>query len=109
MTPRAREVARPMRKPPQLTGRAGESKAAAGAAPIDRALLETWALAYLERYASTAENLRRVLRRRVRRRTGAESGTDGQAVHAAGALIDALVVRYRATGLVDDAAYAAGP
>ena len=32
-------------------------------------LLERWALHYLGRYASSAENLRRVLTRRVRRRS----------------------------------------
>ena len=63
-------------------------------------LLERWALHYLGRYASSAENLRRVLTRRVRR--GAP-----EAVPAAGALIDALVARYRESGLLDDAAYAA--
>jgi regulatory protein len=97
-----------MRSPPKSARRTGETNAAADAAPIDRALLERWALAYLERYASTAENLRQVLRRRVRRRAGAAGATDGEAAHAAGALIDALVVRYRATGLIDDAAFAAG-
>ena len=69
---------------------------------VDAALLERWALFYLSRYASSAENLRRVLQRRVRRRTGEEV-----ARRAAG-LIDALVERYRAAGLLDDAAYAAG-
>ena len=63
-------------------------------------LLESWALHYLGRYASSAENLRRVLTRRVRRRAP-------EAVPAAGALIDALVARYRESGLLDDAAYAA--
>ena len=74
------------------------------ATPLDPALLEKWALAYLERYASSAENLRRVLKRRVRRRAGAGPVT------AAGydALIDVLIARYRAAGLLDDAAYAAG-
>ena len=62
-------------------------------------LLERWALHYLGRYASSAENLRRVLTRRVRRRTP-------EAVPAAGTLIDALVARYRESGLLDDAAYA---
>ena len=89
-----------MRSPPKLTGSHGDTQAA----PIDRALLEKWALRHLERYASSAENLRHVLRRRVGRRVG----RDGEAVRAAGALIDALIVRYRATGLLDDAAYAAG-
>jgi len=64
-------------------------------------LLERWALHYLGRYASSAENLRRVLTRRVRRRSP-------DAVQPAAALIDALVARYRESGLLDDAASAAG-
>jgi regulatory protein len=72
--------------------------------PIEPAMLEKWALGYLERFASSAENLRRVLRRRVRRRVR----DDNEAVRAADALIDALVIRYRDAGLIDDAAYAAG-
>jgi len=59
-------------------------------------LLEEWALRYLGRYASSAENLRRVLMRRVRGRSA-----------EARPLIDALVARYRESGLLDDAAYAA--
>jgi len=74
------------------------------ARPIEPALLEKWALGYLERFASSAENLRRVLRRRVQRRAGG----DAETVRAADALIDALVIRYRDSGLIDDAAYAAG-
>jgi regulatory protein len=70
---------------------------------VDDALLERWALRYLERYASSAENLRRVLLRRVRRRAGA----DGEMARQAAPLIDALVARYHHAGLVDDAAYAA--
>jgi hypothetical protein len=46
-------------------------------------LLEKWALGYLERFASSAENLRRVLRRRVRRRTA-----DNETAQRAAALID---------------------
>jgi regulatory protein len=68
---------------------------------IGTELLERWALHYLGRYASSAENLRRVLMRRVRRRSP-------ESVPLASALIEALVVRYRASGLLDDAAYAAG-
>ena len=71
--------------------------------PIDAALLERWALGYLERFASSAENLRRVLRRRVRRRRT----SDNETVQRAAALIDDLVERYRRSGLIDDAAYAA--
>jgi len=71
---------------------------------IDAALIERWALAYLGRFASSAANLRRVLLRRVRRRLGEDREAAGQAA----ALVDKLVARYRETGLVDDAAYAAG-
>jgi regulatory protein len=70
---------------------------------IDAALLERWALGYLGRFASSAENLRRVLLRRVRRRLPDER----EATTQAAPLIDALVGRYRESGLVDDAAYAA--
>jgi regulatory protein len=71
---------------------------------IDSALLERWALAYLGRFASSAENLRRVLLRRVRRRLA----EDREAASRAVPLIDKLIARYRDSGLVDDAAYAAG-
>jgi regulatory protein len=67
---------------------------------IGTELLERWALHYLGRYASSAENLRRVLMRRVRRRAP-------EAMPATAGLIDALVARYRGSGLLDDAAYAA--
>src|SRR5712671_1242376 len=64
-------------------------------------LIERWALHYLGHYASSAENLRRVLMRRVRRHSP-------KTAHEVSALIDALVVRYQKSGLLDDAAYAAG-
>jgi regulatory protein len=68
---------------------------------IEPEMLERWALDYLARYASSAENLRRVLTRRVRRRFPEMER------HAAGQ-ITALIARYLETGLIDDAAYAAG-
>jgi regulatory protein len=68
---------------------------------IEAELLERWALHYLGRYASSAENLRRVLMRRVRRHSP-------DAVQPASPMIDALLARYREAGLLDDAAYAAG-
>jgi regulatory protein len=68
---------------------------------IEPELLERWALHYLGRYASSAENLRRVLKRRVRRHYP-------EAPQATATLIDELVTRYREAGLLDDAAYAAG-
>ena len=64
-------------------------------------LLERWALGYLGRYASSAENLRRVLMRRARRHSP-------EAAQQAAVLIEAVVSRYRTAGLLDDAAYAAG-
>ncbi|HWD58869.1 MAG TPA: RecX family transcriptional regulator [Stellaceae bacterium] len=72
--------------------------------PPDAALIERWALSYVGRFASSAENLRRVLRRRVRKRLP----DDRDAAATAFAAIDALVARYRESALVDDAAYAAG-
>ena len=70
---------------------------------LDAALLERWALAYLGRFASSAENLRRVLLRRVRRHG---AGADEQPERS-GPLIDALIARYLEAGLLDDMAYAA--
>src|SRR5580658_6306515 len=94
---------------PIVRGRArpgldGVERAAMEDRPIDGAVIERWALAYLGRFASSAENLRRVLLRRVRRRVP----EDRSVWDAAGAAIDALVTRYQLSGLVDDASYAAG-
>ena len=71
---------------------------------IGAALLEKWALSYLEHYASSAENLRLVLERRAMRRVGGER----EQLAAARQSIADLIARYRAAGLLDDAAYAAG-
>jgi regulatory protein len=71
---------------------------------INLALLERWALSYLARYASSAATLRRVLLRRAQRRLAAN---DGAKLRAVDGLIDGLVERYRATQLINDAAYAA--
>lgn len=64
--------------------------------------LENAALYYLQRYASSAENLRRVLMRRVDRSARAHD-TDPE---EGAKLVDDLVQRYRDAKLVDDAAYA---
>ncbi|MGQ9366572.1 regulatory protein RecX [Azospirillum sp. ST 5-10] len=64
--------------------------------------LENAALHYLERFASSAANLRRVLMRKVDLSVRAH-GTDR--AEAAG-WVDALVARYVASGLLDDGAYA---
>lgn len=60
------------------------------------------ALHYLERYATSSENLRRVLIRRIRRSAEAHgTDPDEQMPH-----VDALIVRYQQAGLLDDQAYA---
>ncbi len=66
--------------------------------------LEKAALHYLERYASSAENLRRVLLRKVQRSARAH-GTDPDEGAAA---VEAVVRRYLDSGLLDDRAYAEG-
>lgn len=66
--------------------------------------LENAALYYLQRYSSSAENLRRVLLRRVERSAQAHD-TD----RAEGAeFVADIVSRYVASGLVDDRLYAEG-
>lgn len=70
--------------------------------PLTAQRLENIALHYLERFATSAENLRRVLLRRAER-SAREHGTDRG--EAAG-WIDALVARYVASGMVNDEAYA---
>lgn len=60
------------------------------------------ALHYLERYATSSENLRRVLIRRIRRSAEAHgTDPDEQMPH-----VDALITRYQQSGLLDDQAYA---
>src|SRR5712691_9007107 len=96
MAPLGWTVISPMRSTPETPGQPE--------ATIEPALIEEWALSYLGRYASSAENLRRVLLRRVARRIGPAARIDDDARAA----IDALVERYCAAGVIDDAAYAAG-
>jgi regulatory protein len=66
--------------------------------------LDRWALAYLERYSASADSLRRVLMRRVERSARAH-GTDRE---ADAKLVEALVERFRRSGLLDDARFAEG-
>lgn len=63
-------------------------------------LIDRWALDYLGRYASSAENLRRVLLRR-------RAPDDPDAMQQMQPLIDAAIERHRRSGLLDAAAYAA--
>ena len=64
--------------------------------------LENAALFYLQRFSTSAENLRRVLIRRVER-----SARIHQTDRAEGlAAVDDLIARFRKSGLLDDRAYA---
>jgi regulatory protein len=65
--------------------------------------LERAALHYLERFASSSGNLKRVLMRKVARSAEAH-GTDATEGER---LVDALIARYLGAGLLDDRAYAA--
>ena len=62
--------------------------------------LERAALAYLDRFDSSASNLRRVLERKARALAKDEEQASSLRQH-----IDALVRRYQASGLVDDNRY----
>ncbi|MDH5188085.1 MAG: recombination regulator RecX [Rhodospirillaceae bacterium] len=61
------------------------------------------ALHYLERYSSSAENLRRVLERRAMKSARAHPETDMDTVKE---WIDVLIKRYIEVGLLNDATYA---
>ncbi|MEE1612932.1 regulatory protein RecX [Microvirga sp. CF3016] len=78
---------KPIRKPPRK---------------VTPAYLQRAALAYLERYASSAENLRRVLRRKVDKRCRLR-GEDPAEFHE---LIDEVVAKSLRSGLIDDTRYA---
>ncbi len=66
--------------------------------------LENAALFYLGRFASSSENLRRVLMRRVERSARLHDTDRDEGREA----VDRIVVRFQASGLVDDRAYAEG-
>ena len=80
-----------LKKPPRRKSRKPTAQSLANAA-----------LYYLQRYASSAENLRRVLRRRVDRAARVHEIDPAESY----AHIDALVQRYEAAGLLNDRAYA---
>ena len=70
--------------------------------PVSAESLEASALFHLERFASSSANLRRVLLRRVHR-SALLHGTDAE---AGARLVEALIERFLARGLLDDRAYA---
>jgi regulatory protein len=104
MVGQKRKSARKKHILPPVMARLDRSSSDGFVEPIPPSLIEEWALAYLGHYASSAENLRRVLLRRVWRRVGAGTQTDKEV----SAAIDALIVRYRKARLLDDSAYADG-
>jgi regulatory protein len=70
-------------------------------APLDREGLERAAFRYLERFDSSAQNLRRVLGERARR-----AASDADEAERAQRIVDELIERYQSSGLIDDARYA---
>ncbi|HLY78204.1 MAG TPA: RecX family transcriptional regulator [Caulobacteraceae bacterium] len=79
-----------------------DSRKRASPKPVTAAGLEASASFYLERFATSAANLRRVLMRRVRRSVQAH-GTDPA---EGAAMVEALIARWLKSGLLDDRAYA---
>lgn len=75
-----------------------------GSRPVTADTLEAQALDYLARFASSAANLRRVLRQKVER-SARLHGTDREVGMAA---VDRLVARLAAAGALDDARFAEG-
>jgi regulatory protein len=74
-----------------------------GPKPATAAELESAALHYLERFASSSGNLRRVLLRRVTRSASAYDFDPAEGR----SLVDDIIARYLRAGLLDDRAYAA--
>lgn len=72
------------------------------ARPITPKYLQNAATFYLERYPSTAEGLRRVLQRRVKKAEMLEAPV----VADVGKVIDEIVARFVAAGVIDDKAFA---
>jgi regulatory protein len=64
--------------------------------------LDNAALYYLSRYATSAENLKRVMMRKINR-SAKHHGTE---VEDGAALLEAMIARYLDSGLLDDGAYA---
>lgn len=92
-----------MTAPPD--GSAGQGRAKRGGKQprkVSPDYLERAALHYLERYASSSANLRRVLLRKVDLSARAH-GTDPEEGRR---WVDALIGRYRDSGLLDDKGYA---
>lgn len=91
-----------MAEPAAKTGPSGRGRRAPKKATARH--LENVALWYLQRFAASAESLRRVLLRRVERSARAHGTDPGEGA----ALVEDIVARFRASGLIDDRVYAEG-
>ncbi|HEY8564401.1 MAG TPA: regulatory protein RecX [Beijerinckiaceae bacterium] len=87
---------------PRADKAGGEKQERRPPRPVTAAYLDRAALAYLERYASSAENLRRVLRRKVDLRCRLR----GEEADEHYPLIDEAVAKALRIGLIDDRRYA---
>ena len=76
---------------------------------ISERSIENAALFYLQRFATSAENLKRVLMRKVRRSARAHGAEcDDALIEDGAAIVDRLISRYTEAGLLDDCKYAEG-
>lgn len=89
-----------------MTSESNEKRSPARRAPkkATPAYLERSALFYLERYAASAESLRRVLLRKVHRASEAHGSDPTEGAEA----VEALIARFLRAGLLDDGLYARG-
>ena len=85
-----------------VDGRPPATRAPRGPKPVTAARLEHKALHYLEKFASSAANLRRVLMRAVDRSARAHGTDREQGLR----WVEDLIARYQRSGLLNDAAYA---
>ncbi|MDB5406411.1 MAG: regulator [Rhodospirillales bacterium] len=75
--------------------------------PITATSLENVATHYLERFAASTADLRRVLLRRVRRAAEDDDRTVAEARRSDGAaLVEALIAKLQSAGILDDRRYA---
>lgn len=71
---------------------------------IDARYLENAALYYLQRYASSSQNLRNILARKIKRGCAHHDQNPDDFL----SLLDQLITRYQQTGLLNDSVYAEG-
>lgn len=72
--------------------------------PYTKERLESAALYYLERYASSIENLKRVLMRKVQRGLG--PSPDSEKIAEAQIWIEAIATKFESQGILNDSRYA---